>query len=87
MKLIFPKSSAQAKRDGQWPRLEAAIRNAETLEELEATWEAEEPIVQAMPKKWQQHALDCKETRRHELGDTTAQLEASLRYLDEGDGL
>jgi hypothetical protein len=86
VKLIFPKSSAQAKRDGHWPRLEAAIRNAETLEELEAAWEAEEPIVQAMPTKWRQHALDCREVRRHELGGT-AQLESSLRYLDEGDGL
>ena len=79
-----PKSAYQARREGDYPRIEKAIRTAQTFDELHKVWEREKRTIWAWPAKWRDHIGLEKEKRKAVLGGTTGALEASLQYLEEG---
>ncbi len=68
------KSSAQAKRDGDWEALEAEVEACETLDQLEALvitrqWQE---TVKRMPRAWVEPLQEIVGRARKTLGGTTA---------------
>jgi hypothetical protein len=80
-----PKSAYQARRENDYPRIEKAIRQAQTFEELHRIWEDEKAVIRGWPSRWRDHIVETKEVRKAQLGGTNAMLHASLAYLD-GEG-
>ena len=74
-------SSAQLKRDGAWQGFLAKINAAQSLDELAAVWHTERFAIKAWPAAWREQAIEAKETRKAELGDTLRQLQASVARM------
>jgi hypothetical protein len=63
-----PKSSAQAKKDGDWERYTDEMKAMRTLAELTAWAKANAKGIKALPKKWFDELQALYEDRKNELG-------------------
>jgi len=67
------KSSAQAKKDGDWDRIMAAINGCDTEQELDTWWAKMERFWGQMPASWPDAAANEVEKRRNEILDRLAE--------------
>ena len=51
----LPLNPSQARKQGEYPRIEAALRACETVTELAAVWTRAQPQIVQMPHGWQEH--------------------------------
>ncbi|MBO0763014.1 MAG: ERF family protein [Hyphomicrobiaceae bacterium] len=76
------KSAAQARRDGKWPILEAKLRSAKSMSELQDIWNEFRFEIKAWPAAWRDCAVAAKEDAKTRLGGTMTALHESLRQLE-----
>ncbi|MBO0765977.1 MAG: ERF family protein, partial [Hyphomicrobiaceae bacterium] len=76
------KSAAQARRDGKWPILEAKLRSAKSMSELQDIWNEFRFEIKAWPAAWRDCAVAAKEDAKARLGGTMTALHESLRQLE-----
>lgn len=62
-----PKSSAQAKKDGDWQRFTAEIKESRTIDELKYWARANAAAIKALPRKWFDEIQIIYEDRKTEL--------------------
>jgi hypothetical protein len=69
MQIPTSKSAYRARLDGHYPRIETAMREAETMRELQLIWTMEQPVIADWPEHWQEHIADelmrCAEALNH----------------------
>lgn len=62
-----PKSSAQAKRDGDWEAIAGAIRAAQNLSELRNIWDQYRPMIIQLREEWIEELTSIKDEKKAEL--------------------
>ena len=67
------KSSAQAKKDGDWDRITAAINGCRTEQDLDTWWAKMERFWGQMPAAWPEQAANQVEIRRNQILDEMAE--------------
>ena len=70
-----PVSAFAARKTGEFPRLEAALRKCVSLDQLGTLWKAEQSVIAALPKSWQSKLTEEKDRIKALL--STQQLEAA----------
>lgn len=63
-KTVEIKSAYKARKDGDYPRLEAAIRAASSIEELSKLWSGEYQAIMSMPNGWREKLCEEKDVRK-----------------------
>ncbi|HEY1243442.1 MAG TPA: ERF family protein [Hyphomicrobiaceae bacterium] len=76
------KSSAQLKRDGEWPKFEGEMRACTSMSALQSVWERWQSRMNFWSRTWLESAVNLKESCKEALGGTLRQLEESAEALE-----
>jgi len=69
-----PKSAYAARKEGEYPRLEAGIHECRTLDDLARFWKKEAKVIGALPDSWQRQLVEEKNRIKGELQEAEGAL-------------